>query len=254
VADLASLPTPGAILFDLDGTLVDTVGRRVEAWLAAFAELGIRADAERVGRLVGADGKRLAREVAADAGTRLTEPEIAAIDRRAGAIFSELNAVPVPLPGARELLVALGEGVLPAVIATSSLGAQVTASVDALELPSRPLVVDGEHVEHAKPAPDLLLLAAARAGVDPGACWYVGDATWDFLACVAAGMIGIAVPTGAVDPEALLDAGAMAAVSGLEELATELRWRGLVGAQPRGDAGGGEGPGPDGPRPRRPED
>ncbi len=204
---LADLTAPRAVLFDLDGTLVDTVGRRIEAWLAAFAEIGVRADDRLVAGLIGADGKRLAREAAAAAGARLTEDEIAAIDRRAGAIFSDLNAVPIPLPGARDLLLALAGGPLTVVIATSSLGAQVTGSIDALALPEPPLIVDGEHVEHAKPAPDLLLLAAERAGVAPAACWYVGDATWDFLACVAAGMTGIAVPTGAVGPEVLLEAG-----------------------------------------------
>jgi HAD superfamily hydrolase (TIGR01509 family) len=227
---LEELPTPSAVLFDLDGTLVDTVGRRIDGWLAAFAEIGVKADAGLIAGLVGADGKRLAREVAAAAGARPTEDEIAALDRRAGAIFSELNEVPKPMPGARDLLLALADGPLPVVIATSSLGAQVAASVDALDLPERPTIVDGGHVEHAKPAPDLLLLAAERVGVPPVACWYVGDATWDFLACVAAGMIGIGVPTGAVGASALLEAGAVAAIEGLDELADELRRRGLAGS------------------------
>ncbi len=182
-----------------------------------------------IGGLVGADGKRLARETAAAAGARLSEAEIAAIDRRAGAIFSELNRLPIPLPGARDVLLALTDGPIPAVIATSSLGAQVSASVDALGLPRRPTIVDGEHVEHAKPAPDLLLLAAERVDVLPSACWYVGDATWDFLACVAAGMTGIAVPTGAVDGGTLLEAGAEVVIDSLDELTSELRRRGLTG-------------------------
>ena len=225
---LAELPAPGAVLFDLDGTLVDTVGRRIEAWLAAFAECSIDADAGLVGSLVGADGKRLAREVTVAAGARLTEDEITAVDRRAGELFSALNTHPNPLPGARELLRALASGPLPVVIATSSLGAQVSTSVDALDLPVRPHVVDGEHGEHAKPSPDLLLLAAEEVGVDPARCWYVGDATWDFLAAVAAGMTGIAVPTGAVDARALLDAGAVIAVERLDDLTAELRRRGLA--------------------------
>ena len=121
------------------------------------------------------------------------------------------------------------DGPLAVVIATSSLGAQVTASADALGLPQRPLIVDGEHVEHAKPAPDLMLLAAERSSVESARCWYVGDATWDFLACVAAGMTGIAVPTGAVDAGMLLVAGAVVAIDGLDDLAAELRRRGLAG-------------------------
>ena len=228
IATLAGLPAPGAILFDLDGTLVDTVGLRIDGWLAAFAEVGIEADAERIGGLVGADGKRLAREVAATAGADLSEREIATLDRRAGAIFSQLNVEPKALPGARELLTELATGPLKVVIATSSLGAQVTASVAALALEQTPLIVDGEHVEHAKPAPDLLLLAAERAGVGAAACWYVGDATWDFLACVAAGMSGIAVPTGAADGAALREAGALVVIAGLVDLADELRRRGLL--------------------------
>ncbi len=230
MATLADLPTPGAILFDLDGTLVDTVGRRIEGWLAAFAEMGIDADAERIGGLVGADGKRLAREVAAAAGATMSEDEIAAIDRRAGALFSDLNIDPRPLPGAQALLLALLESAFPFVIATSSLGAQVTASLEALDLPGRPVIVDGEHVEHAKPAPDLLLLAAERVDVAARDCWYVGDAVWDILAANAAGMIGIGLPTGAVSSRQLMTAGAVVVVDGLDPLRIELARRGLLAA------------------------
>jgi HAD superfamily hydrolase (TIGR01509 family) len=226
---LSDLPTPAALLFDLDGTLVDTVGRRIDAWMAAFGEVGVAADADLLGSLIGADGRRLARAVAAAAGSRFTEDQIADIDRRAGALFSDLNTAPVPLPGARDLLLALAAGPLAVIVATSSLGAQVAASIDALDLPARPLVVDGEHVEHAKPAPDLLLLAAERVAVAPHRCWYVGDATWDFLACVAAGMTGIAVPTGAADAATLIEAGATVAIDRLDDLTIELRRRGLAG-------------------------
>ena len=226
--DLAALPLPGALLFDLDGTLVDTVGRRVEGWQAAFAEIGIAADRDRIAALIGSDGKRLAREVSRAAGHRLAEDVIARVDRRAGALFSALNHDPHPLPGAAELLQALLDGPLPFAIATSSLGAQVMASVDALRLPHRPPIVDGEHVEHAKPAPDLLLLAAERMGTPPERCWYVGDAVWDFLACRAVGMTGVAVPTGAADADELLAAGADVALDSLDELAAELRRRGLL--------------------------
>jgi pyrophosphatase PpaX len=78
--------------------------------------------------------------------------------------------------------------------------------------------VDGTHVAHAKPAPDLLLLTASRLDVDPASCWYVGDATWDMLACVAAGMPAIGVSTGAVDAAALFAAGASRVVASLAEV------------------------------------
>jgi beta-phosphoglucomutase-like phosphatase (HAD superfamily) len=99
----------------------------------------------------------------------------------------------------------------------------VTTSVAALGLATEPMIVDASHVEHAKPEPDLLLHAADRLGVEPAACWYVGDSTWDMLSAVAAGMIAIGVTAGsAVDAATLAGAGAAAVVGSLDELAVAL--------------------------------
>ena len=223
------LPQPAAIIFDLDGTLVDTVETRIEAWLRTFAEVGISADREHVAGLIGADGKRLAREVGSAAGRDVDEPRAEAIDRRAGEIYGELNRRPHPLPGVRPLLLALEDSELPWAIATSSRAEQVMASVDALRLPRRPHITDGSHVEHAKPAPDLLLHAARELGLPPGDCWYVGDAVWDMLAARAASMPGVAIPAGLVTAEALRDAGAAAVIT-FERLHAELRRRALLPA------------------------
>ena len=94
----------------------------------------------------------------------------------------------------------------------------MATSVEALRLPRQPLIVDGSRVEHAKPAPDLLLVAAQELGVDPAEAWCVGDSTWDMRAAVAAGMVPIGVTTGAVGARALLDAGARVTISTLREL------------------------------------
>jgi HAD superfamily hydrolase (TIGR01509 family) len=214
----ADLPRPAAVIFDLDGTLVDTVGARIEAWLAVFAEEGIPADRRHVAQLIGADGRRLAREVAERAGIELAPGRDEAIDARCGHIFAELNQRPRPLPGFDDLLGRLESDRIPWAIATSSRREQVTTSVESLRLATQPLVVDGSHVEHAKPAPDLLLLAARELDAEPPRCWYVGDATWDMLAAVAAGMVGIGVTTGAVDAATLWGAGATHVVATLAEL------------------------------------
>lgn len=226
-ARLSALPDPDALVFDLDGTLVDTVQTRIEAWLRTFAEVGLTAQRDHVARLIGADGRRLAREVAEAAGKSLDGARAEAIDRRAGELYDELNTSPRPLPGARPLLLDLQHGRLAWAIATSSRAEQVIASVDALRLGDRPSIIDGSHVEHAKPAPDLLLLAAQRLGVAPGRTWYVGDATWDMLAARAGGMVAIGVPSGAVSGSALAQAGAHA-VAGLRAVHHELRHRGLL--------------------------
>ena len=214
----ADLPRPAAVIFDLDGTLVDTVGARIEAWLAVFAEEGIPADRRHVSELIGADGRRLAGEVAERAGIELEPGRDEAIDARSGRLFAELNQRPRPLPGFRDLRQRLESKGVPWAIATSSRREQVTTSVDALGLTTQQVVVDGSHVEHAKPAPDLLLLAARELDAAPPRCWYVGDATWDMLAAVAAGMVGIGVTTGAVDAATLRSAGASHVVGTLAEL------------------------------------
>jgi HAD superfamily hydrolase (TIGR01509 family) len=222
-AALADLPRPAAIFFDLDGTLVDTVETRIRAWLAVFAEGGIPASREQVAALIGSDGRRLAREVADAAGMPLGDGRDESIDARAGELYEQLNLDPRPLPGARELLESLGGRSIRWAIATSSRRAQVAASVAALQLGVAPTVVDGSGVEHAKPAPDLLLQAAESLGVEPAGSWYVGDSTWDMRSAVAAGMLPIGVTAGAaVDAEALHAAGARITVNDLRELLAGL--------------------------------
>jgi HAD superfamily hydrolase (TIGR01509 family) len=225
-AEVAALPLPEAVLFDLDGTLIETVETRIEAWLDALDEAEFPTTRERLAPLIGLDGKRLAREIAALAGVTLDEDRAEAIDRRSGEIYEQLNHSPRPLPGVHELVGAIEARGLPWAIATSSRKAQVATSVAALGLESEPTIVDASHVEHAKPEPDLLLLAAKEVGVDPTRCWYIGDSTWDMVAAIAAGMIPIGVTAGAaVDEAALRGAGAGTVVDTLQALADPLARR-----------------------------
>jgi HAD superfamily hydrolase (TIGR01509 family) len=169
--------------------------------------------------MIGIDGRRLAREAAEAADRRLTDAEAEAIDRRSGELFDEHNRDPRPLPGARELLRSLDARGLTWAIATSSRREQVAGSLRALAQEREPRIVDGSHVEHAKPAPDLLLLGARELDVPPEACWYVGDSTWDMRAAVAAGMVPIGILAGAaVDERALRDAGASVVLPTLADL------------------------------------
>jgi len=221
--DSRDLPRPRAVLFDLDGTLVDTVDRRIEAWARVFGEFQIGVDRERLGPLIGVDGKRLAREVAALAGRVLTTEECEAIDKRCGEIYESLNVDPRPLPGVRELVDAIEAAGVGWAIATSSRREQVRTSVDALGLRAEPTIVDGSHVEHAKPEPDLLFLGAKELDVEPAQCWYVGDSTWDIAAAIAAGMTPIGVTAGsAVSADVLNGAGAAAVIETLTGLVPRL--------------------------------
>jgi HAD superfamily hydrolase (TIGR01509 family) len=216
---LPALPSPAAVLLDLDGTLVDTVEARIEAWVRTLAEAGLPTTRDEIAPLIGIDGRRLARDAAAAAGKELDDERTEAIDRRSGEIFEALNAKPRPLPGFGELVAVLDALGIAWAIATSSRKEQVAASVAALGLPIEPRIIDASHVRNAKPAPDLLLEAASQLGVEPARCWYVGDSTWDMHAAVAAGMVAIGVTVGAaVGSEDLERAGARVTVETLDEL------------------------------------
>lgn len=209
---------PSAWIFDLDGTLVDTVETRIAAWLRTFEEFGIPANRDQVARLIGSDGRRMARVVAEAAGQASDSQREEDIDRRAGEAFSALNMDPRVLPGARELLNALDEHRQRWAIATSSRREQVGASLKVLRLSRPPLIIDGSNVEHAKPAPDLLLLAARELGIEPSQGCYVGDAVWDVRAAVSAGMPVIGVVTGSATAAELTEAGALFTVDDLTQL------------------------------------
>jgi HAD superfamily hydrolase (TIGR01509 family) len=220
----SALTRPDGLVFDLDGTLVDTVGARIDGWVEILSGEGFEVSRERVGPMIGMDGKRLARQVAAANGRELDDAAAERIDRAAGEAFDRRNTAPRTLPGLAAVLAAIRDLGLSWVIATSSRKGQVAVSVAALGLEDEPDIVDGSHVAHAKPEPDLLLLAAKRLGLPPERCWAVGDSTWDIRAAVAAGMFGIGVTAGsAVGERELREAGAARVLGSLEDLAELLR-------------------------------
>lgn len=212
------LPEPAAVLFDLDGTLVDTVATRLEAWLRAFIEVQIPADRDEVAALIGSDGRRLAQLVGESAHVAIDVERASAIDRRAGEIYDELNTNPRPLPGVLETIAALETRGITWAIATSSLEAQVRASVGALALARRPLIIDGSQVAQAKPAPDLVLRASIELRVSPARTWYAGDAVWDMQAAKSAGMPSIGVTTGFATAEDLEATGAWLVIDRLDRM------------------------------------
>ncbi len=223
---LRDLPTPAAVLFDLDGTLIDTVATRIRAWEEALEASDLQTPRERLGPLIGLDGKRLAKEIAALAGAPIDEARAEQIDQLSGEIYEAHNRAPKPLPGVRELIDAIEARGIRWAIATSSRREQVTTSVAALGLRTDPKIVDASHVKHAKPEPDLLLLVAKQLDVAPATCWYVGDSTWDMVAAVAAGMIAVGVIAGsAVDARALIGSGASVVVDDLTALTLDLSAR-----------------------------
>ncbi len=212
----------GALIFDLDGTLVDTVYAHVFAWQRALAEEGMPIDGWRIHRRIGMSGGLFTRGVAREVGRELSLEEIEAIQLRHGAIFRELLPERRPLPGARELLARLrGEGILHG-IATSGRRPEIDLSLDALGVGAETVVVDRGNVARAKPEPDLFLACQAALGVEPEDSYVVGDAVWDLLAARRAGMLSVGLLSGGYGSDELLDAGAFRVYDGPAELLESL--------------------------------
>ena len=218
----------GALIFDLDGTLIDTVYAHVAAWQRAFAEAGLVLDAWRVHRRIGMSGGLFARAVVRELGRPLAPAELEAIQRRHGELFREIATERRPLHGAVELLRELGEAGALYGIATSGRRPEIDASLDALGIGEHVVVVDRGSVLRAKPDPDLFLTCAVRLVVAPEYCFVVGDAVWDLLAARRAGMPSVGLLSGGYGEDELVRAGAFRVYADPDELRRSLYELGLV--------------------------
>ncbi|MFB9066675.1 HAD family hydrolase [Pseudofulvimonas gallinarii] len=197
-----------ALIFDLDGTLIDTVYAHVFAWQKAFAEAGLALDGWRIHRRIGMSGGLFTRAAGRELGRDLTVAEVGHIQARHGEIFREILPERRPLPGAIELLRGMRERGIVHGIATSGRRPEIDASLEALGVPGDMVVVQRGDVARAKPDPALFLRCAERLGCEPARCYVVGDAVWDLLAARRAGMLGIGVLSGGYGEDELLRAGA----------------------------------------------
>lgn len=197
-----------ALIFDLDGTLVDTVYAHVFAWQKAFDEAGLSLDGWRIHRRIGMSGGLFTRAAGRELGRELTAVEIQHIQGRHGEIYREILPDRRPLPGAIDLLATLRAGGFAHAIATSGRRPEIDASLAALGVPDDMIVVERGDVARAKPDPALFLRAAERLGLAPADCYVVGDAVWDLLAARRAGMLAIGVLSGGYGEDELIRAGA----------------------------------------------
>jgi HAD superfamily hydrolase (TIGR01509 family) len=217
-----------AIIFDLDGTLVDTVYAHVFAWQLALAEAGMPIDGWRIHRRVGMSGGLFTRAVARELGHPLTPEQARFLQDRHGELFRELLPERRPLPGAAALLRHLREAGVPHGIATSGRRPEIDGSLAALEVPADTPVVDRGDVVRAKPEPDLFLACRERLGVPAEDCYVVGDAVWDLLAARRARMFGVGVLTGGYGQDELLAAGAYRVYRDAAELDAALDELGVL--------------------------
>ena len=197
-----------ALIFDLDGTLVDTVYAHVFAWQRTLAEAGMPLEGWRIHRKIGMSGGLFTRAVARVLGRDISSGEEAALLNRHGELFLELLPERRPLPGAVELIRFLKSSEILFGIATSGRRPEINASLDVLGIGEETVVIERGDVARAKPEPDLFLACQQRLGVGTADCYVIGDAVWDILAARRADMLSVGLLSGGYGEDELSQAGA----------------------------------------------
>ncbi|WP_257168338.1 HAD family hydrolase [Bradyrhizobium sp. SRS-191] len=199
-----------AFLFDLDGTLVDSVYQHVLAWKTALDAENIELSVWRIHRKIGMSGGLFTNQLLRETGFAMEPDRIERLRRAHAAAYQGLGRQVRPLPGARELLAFLTDAGIPWAIATS--GRMETAAVNLAALgvdPKQSAVVTRDEVRYAKPDPDLFLAAAARLDAPIERAVVIGDSIWDMLAATRCRALGVGLLSGGYGSEELRQSGAI---------------------------------------------
>jgi HAD superfamily hydrolase (TIGR01509 family) len=197
-----------AFLFDLDGTLVDSVYQHVLAWREATQAAGIELPVWRIHRQIGMSGGLMLNALARETGRQVSRKDA----ERIQLVHAEAFANQVPslrvLPGAQQLLDTLAEHRVPHAIATSGRKHTARHALKLLTLHRNVPVITRDDVRFAKPDPDLFVAAGKHLKVPMSRCIIVGDSVWDLLAARRAFAISVGLLSGGYDREELERAGA----------------------------------------------
>lgn len=197
-----------AFLFDLDGTLVDSVYQHVLAWREALEAGGIQLAVWRIHRQIGMSGGLFVNALARETGVTLSTEQAERIHQVHGEAFARYSSQVRPLPGAEELLKYLTEVGVPWAIATSGRIESARLSLRLLGIGEDVPIITRDLVRHAKPDPDLFLAACEKLGMEISDSVVVGDSIWDLLAARRARALGVGLLSGGYGREELERAGA----------------------------------------------
>ncbi|MER6005243.1 HAD family hydrolase [Nonomuraea sp. NPDC051941] len=207
MSEFPEAPTP-AFLFDLDGTLIDSVYQHVIAWRQALSSMGIDLSVWRIHRRIGMSGGLFVSALLRETGLKLTREQIEQLQTTHMEAYEQQVHSVRPLPGAAELLSELSSRGVPWAIATSGYARTARLALGMLGLPDDTPMITRDMVRRAKPDPDLFLAGAALVRVDPAHAMVVGDSVWDLLAARRAGALGIGLQSGGYGRDELERAGA----------------------------------------------
>jgi len=204
------MPPNPAFLFDLDGTLVDSVYQHVMAWKESLDAEGLDLSVWRIHRKVGMSGGLFTHQLLRETGLEISRELLERLLGNHAAAYQRHGRNVRPLPGARELLDWLTDSRIPWAIATSGRLETAAVNLEALGVdPSRVPVITRDQVRYAKPDPDLFVAAADRLGVPIESASVVGDSIWDMLAASRCRALGIGLLSGGYGAEELRQAGAI---------------------------------------------
>jgi HAD superfamily hydrolase (TIGR01549 family) len=200
----------GAMIFDIDGTLIDSNPAHVEAWVQAFGRFGYKVAADRVSVEIGKGGDKLVPSILGESADRKDGDGLRDAQKEEFLALAKRTRLPV-FPGARELLAELRWRGIRTALATSSSGEQLdglfaSAGTDFRELADE--TTSADDAAESKPSPDIVQAALGKLGLAPGECAMVGDTVYDAEACRAAGVTCLGVRSGGNDPATLMRAGA----------------------------------------------
>jgi HAD superfamily hydrolase (TIGR01549 family) len=216
-------PQGTAFIFDLDGTLVDSVYQHVLAWHHALEAEGIELSIWRIHRKIGMSGGLFTNMLLRETGLELTPDRIERLQRLHAEAYKRVSAQVRPLPGARLLLNTLTDAEIPWAVATSGRMETAGPVLETLGVDlARTPVITRDMVRFAKPDPDLFLAAADRLGIGVEWACVVGDSVWDMLAARRARSIGVGVLSGGYGREELERAGAYRVYEDPAELLSHL--------------------------------
>jgi HAD superfamily hydrolase (TIGR01509 family) len=217
-----------AVLFDLDGTLIDSVYEHVEAWWTTLNKARVLVPKWRIHRRVGMSGKSFVTELLREFGPK-KKIDFDKLEEQHDARIVEAVSDIQPLPGTDELLEHLHRSKVRIAIATTGNRKQTAVLLKKLTIPRGMPILTGDDVKKAKPSPDIFLAAAQSLKVQVRDCIVVGDSIWDLLAAGRKGALGVGMLSGGYGEDELHRAGAFRIYSDPEDMLLHLEQLGLPG-------------------------
>ena len=217
-----------AVLFDLDGTLIDSVYDHVATWSATLSEEGITIPAWKIHRRIGMNGKHLVDQLLREHPKR--KPTFARLEKRHDTLFGKRISSLAALPGSNDLLKHLTANKIPWAIATAGNRKHTMRLLQYLQIPRNTPVITGDDVVNAKPSPDVFALAAERLGVPMTDAIVVGDSIWDLLAAGRKSALGVGLLSGGYSQAELEQAGAFRVYTDPADMLAHIEDLGIPGA------------------------